>query len=265
MDTVTHNGITGTESCVDALPEFFQYVEIEISTACNLRCRYCPNSISDRGLVKNNRQMPTALFNRLIDELSEIGFAGEFHPHLYNEPLLDDRLSDLLQYVRKKLEGCKIALFTNGLLLTLDKYLELAACGVDSICVTRHQSADPPHIAAIFRHRENHGDDNVKLDYVQEGLDEEILFNRGGAIPLKEVYNITRRCTWPSYYLTINYKGDVLLCCNDYFGTFPIGNVMHHSIMEVWGKTCNKLLREHLSKDVSKINLCRKCMIGIVR
>jgi radical SAM protein with 4Fe4S-binding SPASM domain len=90
-------------------------------------------------------------------------------------------------------------------------------------------------------------------------------FNRGGAIPLKAVYNITRRCTWPSYYLTINFKGDVLLCCNDYFATFPIGNVMHHSIMEVWNKTWNKSLRACLSKDASKVSLCRKCMIGIVQ
>jgi radical SAM protein with 4Fe4S-binding SPASM domain len=265
MNTVTQKGITGTDGCVDALPEFFQFVEIEINTACNLRCRYCPNSISDRGLIKNNRKMPTALFHRLIDELSAIGFAGEFHPHLYNEPLLDDRLFDLLQYVRQKLESCKIALFTNGQLLTLEKYLQLVTCGVDSICVTRHQRADPPHIATILQHREKHGDDNVRLDYIREGLNGEVLFNRGGAIPLKEVLNITRRCTWPAFYLTINFKGDVLLCCNDYYSTFPIGNVTNNTIMEVWNKPYNKSLREYLSKDVSKVSLCRKCMIGIVQ
>ena len=115
------------------LPEFFQFVEIEISTACNLRCRYCPNSVSDRGLVKNNKQMPTALFHRLIDELAAIGFGGEFHPHFYNEPLLDERLPQLLQYVRNKLTRCKIALFTNGLYLTLEKYLELSKIPFENI------------------------------------------------------------------------------------------------------------------------------------
>lgn len=265
MDTVSNVFPRKTDGRGNALPEFFQFVEIEISTACNLRCRYCPNSVSDRGLIKNNRQMPTALFHRLIDELSEIGFAGEFHPHLYNEPLLDDRLPALLRYVRTKLKNCKIALFTNGLLLTLDKYLELAECGVNSICVTRHLPADPPHIKSIICHREKHGDDKVELDYIQEGLNGEVLFNRGGVIPLKEVFHITKRCTWPSYYLTINYRGDVLLCCNDYFATFPIGNVAKRSIMEIWKKTCNKSLRECLSNDVSKVGLCRKCMIGYIR
>jgi MoaA/NifB/PqqE/SkfB family radical SAM enzyme len=215
--------------------------------------------------MKNNRQMPAALFHKIVDELSEISFAGEFHPHLYNEPLLDDRLPALLRYVRAKLKNCKIALFTNGLLLTLEKYLELVACGVNSICVTRHLVAEPPHIHTIIGHRENHGDDNVELDYIKAGLSGEILFNRGGTIFLKEVFNVTQCCTWPAYYLTINFKGDVLLCCNDYFATFPIGNVMHHSIMEVWRKTCNQSLRECLSKDVSKVSLCRKCMIGIAQ
>ena len=265
MNTVTHKGTTGTEGCVDALPEFFQFVEIEISTACNLRCRYCPNSISDRGLIKNNRQMPTALFHRLIDELSEIGFAGEFHPHLYNEPLLDERLPQLLRYVRQKLKDCKIALFTNGLYLTLEKYLELERIGVNSVQVTRHLPTDPPHINEIIRYRNTHWPNELNLEYNRDGIDGQIVFNRGGIIPLKRIINKTRACVWPAYYLTINFKGDVLLCCNDYFVTFPVGNVRHHSIMEVWSMAYNKSLRACVSEDATKVSFCRKCMIGFVQ
>ncbi len=248
----------------ERLPEFFQFVEIETSTACNLRCRYCPNSISDRGLVKNNKQMPTALFKRIVDELAAIGFSGEFHPHLYNEPLLDARLPQLLQYVRDKLKDCKIALFTNGLYLTLAKYLELVQIGVNSICVTRHQSADPPHIEKIIHHRRVFGHNSLKFEYLREGLDKEILFNRGGLIPLKKIIHQTKTCTWPSYYLTINYKGDVLLCCNDYNASFPVGNVAYQSIMEIWRKSYNQKLRACIRTDAAKVKLCRDCKIGIV-
>jgi len=260
----TNSTVLRHQARQESLPEFFQFVEIETSTACNLRCRYCPNSISDRGLIKNNKQMPTALFYRLIDELAAIEFGGEFHPHFFNEPLLDERLPQLLEYVRNKLNRCKIALFTNGLFLTLEKYLELAHVGVNSISVTRHLSGDPPHIDEIMRYRQVHGDSGVTFDYIRDGLDKEILFNRGGLIPLKKIHHKTEACTWPAHYLTINFKGDVLLCCNDYHASFPVGNVVNQSIMAVWGKSFNKALRICISKDASKVPLCRRCMLGFV-
>ena len=264
MDILINRKGLGQHASEKDLPEFFQFVEIETSTACNLRCRYCPNSISDRGLVKNNKQMPTALFQRLVDELAAIGFAGEFHPHFYNEPLLDERLPLLLQYVRDKLNDCKIALFTNGLYLTLEKYLELVQIGVNSICVTRHLPTEPPHIHKILQHRRIEGEKGLKFDYIRDGLGKEILFNRAGLIPLKKVIHKTKTCTWPAHYLTINYKGDVLLCCNDYNASFPVGNVTNQSIMEVWRKSFNQSLRTCISQDATKVRLCRECMIGIV-
>jgi MoaA/NifB/PqqE/SkfB family radical SAM enzyme len=264
MEIATLNSLDETDGCANALPEFFQFVEIEISTACNLRCRYCPNSVSDRGLMKNNRQMPTALFQRLIDELAEIGFAGEFHPHLYNEPLLDKRLPQLLQYVRHKLKDCQIVLFTNGLYLTLEKYLELESVGVNKICATRHLPTDPPHIREIIQFTKTRRQNDLKIEYHQDGIQGQINFNRCGIIPLKRVINKTKACVWPYHFLTINYKGDVLLCCNDNYATFPVGNVVNCSIMDVWNKIYNKSLRKCISNDASIVSLCRKCMIGII-
>ena len=72
---------------IGKIPDQFAFIEIETCTACNLRCRYCPNSISDRGLLKNNRQMPESLFCRLVDELEDMGFERELHHHFYNKPL----------------------------------------------------------------------------------------------------------------------------------------------------------------------------------
>ena len=206
--------------------------------------------------------MPESLFYRLVDELSDMGFEGEFHPHFFNEPLLDERLPKLLSYVRRKLDRCRIFLFTNGLLLTVEKYQELARSGVNGIGITRHTPADPPHLNDIFAYRKRHGDDDIELNYNKTGVNGAIVFNRCGLIPLKKIVETGSVCTWPSYYLTINFKGDVLLCCNDYFASFPIGNVAKHSIQYVWGKSYNRTLRESLCKDTSKVDICLKCKVG---
>ena len=54
-----------------ALGDSFDQVHtiyIETLTACNLRCSYCPNSVYERGLMKNNEEMDTELFYKIIDE-----------------------------------------------------------------------------------------------------------------------------------------------------------------------------------------------------
>ena len=247
---------------IGKIPDQFAFVEIETSTACNLRCRYCPNSISDRGLLKNNRQMPESLFCRLVDELEDMGFEGELHPHFYNEPLLDQRLPHLLAYVRSKLPRCRICVFTNGVLLTLEKYMALASAGVNGIEITRHTPTDPSHIADILAYRSSNGDGGIELNYNKAGVDGAILFNRCGMIPLRRIVETGKGCTWPCHYLTINYRGDVLLCCNDYFASFPVGNVSESSIAQIWDKPYNRALRVQLCKDASKVAICRKCESG---
>ena len=74
----------------------FYNVEIEISSQCNFKCSYCPVSKFPRP----NGILPTETYKNVIDQLREIGYSGSIAPHLYNEPLLDSRLPDLMGYTR---------------------------------------------------------------------------------------------------------------------------------------------------------------------
>jgi 2-deoxy-scyllo-inosamine dehydrogenase (SAM-dependent) len=88
-----------------ALGDSFDQVHtlyIETLTACNLRCSYCPNSVYERGLIKNNQEMETKLFYKIIDELAELNWVGDIQPHSYGEPLLDGRLPSFCSYIREK-------------------------------------------------------------------------------------------------------------------------------------------------------------------
>ena len=38
---------------------------IDTITACNRRCSYCPNSMHDRGSIKNMKKMPAKLFYKI--------------------------------------------------------------------------------------------------------------------------------------------------------------------------------------------------------
>src|SRR4030042_666457 len=56
--------------------DMFNDIDIETTTLCNRRCSYCPNSIFDRSIKKNEKTMHTKLFKKIINDLKIIKFTG---------------------------------------------------------------------------------------------------------------------------------------------------------------------------------------------
>ena len=65
-------------------------VEIEINSQCNRKCKYCPNSISER---KHKGDMNFSLFLTIMKQLKEIKFEGRISFHFYGEPFLSKNLN----------------------------------------------------------------------------------------------------------------------------------------------------------------------------
>ena len=59
-------------------------VSIELSSVCNRRCRWCPQSVYQRPLG----ELPVELFRKIVDDLSADGFDVPMELHFFNEPLL---------------------------------------------------------------------------------------------------------------------------------------------------------------------------------
>ncbi len=94
--------------------DFFNDINIETATECNRQCEYCPNSLSDRSRPEGAFKMPISLYQSIIKQLAEIGFRGRISPHGYGEPLLDERLPDLVAYTHRLLPRGKIWIYSNG-------------------------------------------------------------------------------------------------------------------------------------------------------
>jgi radical SAM protein with 4Fe4S-binding SPASM domain len=255
----------------------FKVVEVETITACNLRCSYCPNSIYDRGLIRNKKLMKTSVYHKLIDELAELNFRGNLHPHFYGEPLLDKRLPSLITYTRKKLPSVNIQVFTNGKLLTLDSFKELVKKGVNKFVITQHLPTMTDNLKKVISYyKERYVKKNkkkIKIIYgkIESGTfllnDGKIerkfsLFNRGGIIKLNHVTHKKKTCNWPSIFLTIDYKGNVVLCCNDYHSSIKFGNIEKERLIDIWNKPYFKQLRDKLGQNTNVFPFCRKCKLG---
>lgn len=233
--------------------DFFSVVEVETITTCNRQCSYCPNSVFERGLLKNQKLMKEEVFYKIVDELGNLGFEGRFAPHFYCEPLLDKRLPKLLSYARKKLKKAKIWIFTNGDLLTLDRYKEISN-HIDVLYISRHSSI-PQKLKEVFADikKINNG---VKV-VVEEVSPNDSLFNRGGLIKVNNQMKL-KKCDLSG--VMIDYSGNVILCCNDYLSSCVLGNLKNQKIIDIWNSTNFKNIRRNLKKGVFDLDLCKKCV-----
>jgi len=242
--------------------DFFVSVEIEINTSCNRRCSHCPNSIFDRGLIQNEKLMPIELFHKIIDELAEIGFSGRISPHFYGEPLLDARIVDFLNYMRKKLPNSQILVFTNGDFLTSGKYRELVHAGVTAFVVSQHGSEMPAAVKDLYSHFEYPRQLPAPV-YYQVYDRAMLLYNRGGLIKVSTPRSVPN-CGLDNYScVVIDYDGNVVLCCNDYLSTVTFGNVREKKLLEIWRGERYRAVREEIRKLNFTLPLCRRCIEDI--
>src|SRR3990167_250292 len=89
--------------------KFPRHIFLETTSACNLKCEYCPRE-------QITKHMDFLLFQMVIDEASTYG-ARSFSLHLFGEPLLYPRILDAIDYIKRKNKRHTVLLTTNGTLL----------------------------------------------------------------------------------------------------------------------------------------------------
>lgn len=233
-------------------------IMIETMSVCNLRCEYCPNSLTERSSLKNNKKLDEKYFYKLIDELSRINYKGCICPSSYNEPLLDERLVSLITYVSEKLPSARIMLYTNGELLDEKRYEELVNAGVDQFVITNHTGIENKQVEKIIENKKN--SDKTVITYHRHGLAS--YSNRGGSIKkFRQKIRIKRfiYCSNPLTMVTIDYNGDVLMCCDDYYGEVKFGNIKNDNLVDIWTKPDYQKVRRNIIRELSKIPICQRC------
>jgi len=227
-------------------------VDIEINSFCNRKCKYCPNYNYEREKAFLNEK----LFYKIIYELKNIGFKGKICFNMFNEPLLDLRICKFIKHIRNELPSTFIYLNTNGDFLNLSLWKELRASGLDWANVTQYDGKINANIQRLFDELNSEEKKHIGAHLLQH------INNRAGLVnnncnrelPLKEY------CPYPFDHLTVNYKGKIALCCNDYFGSVEIADVRDKNISEIWRSKIFKLYRRKLALgDRNGLRLCDKC------
>lgn len=234
----------------------FKQVLIETRTDCNNHCPFCPHAFNKKplGIMKWD------CYTHIIDQLCEIGYNGRVALMLSNEPLLDDRLHDMIEYAKKQSQRLFLDITTNGKLLTIEKIDELFKVGLDNININdyrgdrdRFPDKWSSNIKPIF---EAYGN-NPKVSFKRRMFTEQ-LPNYAGNIPQDFNESDFGFCNYPFRKLTIAYTGDVLLCCDDFMYDTKFGNVMTDNLVDCWNSLEYNKIRLSLLAN-KRINICKRC------
>ncbi|MFW6231368.1 MAG: SPASM domain-containing protein, partial [Nanoarchaeota archaeon] len=120
--------------------------------------------------------------------------------------------------------------------------------------ITLHDDRKKKAIQNILK--QAHAENKV---FLREHIEESILSTRGGLISVKHPEQ-KHFCVVPFTEMTIDHRGNVRLCSDDFFSTMVFGTIKEKSVLDIWNQETFSQLRRDIRKGKSLPLICRKCM-----
>jgi len=257
----------------------FTTIALEIGAQCNRKCWFCPNATNKRP----DEMMDPALLKKVSEELAFLKYSGRIVLYIYNEPFKNPHLIDIIAMFRKEVPRSTIMVATNAdyvreygqlqslfdsglnqlqinIYTNMQRYRELVALmkQVDAEEGNIYSNTSPKK---RFFAIEQKFDRKITPESPKVGRFE--LSNRSGNVPSLPVVEepLPKMCVRPFRSMQVNWKGEVILCCNDYHADVLCGDVTAESVDSVWynSKILRKFRKKLLRKNRTKLKLCKSC------
>ena len=235
-------------------------IQVELTEGCNRGCGFC----GLRGMRKTGKEpfyfMTKETVTRIVDEIVRVGWKSRIIFSMHGEPSLNKNWLNIIRMFRKHLPSAVLSVMTNGYGIVnsdadMDTVLsKISKSGLNDLIIDMYTPNDDGHQIKDFCENKN-----IKYQILDKGVplyssshtsfrilfnppiqtDEGAAINRhlcnhcGAAAPLDFSYD-GKRCARPFREMTFRYDGSVALCCNDFRGQYPIGNINERDIDDIW-------------------------------
>jgi len=259
---IIYRFLMGLYEDFEAKRKIFDTICIQTYVGCNYNCPFCPANkpkLNLYGGALQGAKMEMGLYKFIVGQLSELKFRGRISLAAMNEPLMDERIVELVSLIRKKCPLSFIFIQTNGSLLNKDLAIELVKAGIDEIYVNDYtkNSVILDRLLGILSDRK----DERHFTFEKRSFKEK-LSNRAGNIQLYDCLreSIKLPCVKPFRQMFITYNGQTILCCQDWQFTQIMGDSSKERLLDIWFNGNYRRIRQDL-KDSNRANnsLCAKC------
>lgn len=239
-------------------------IQIELNEGCNLGCNFC----GLRGMRENGtkpwKRMKRDTAQRIIEEIKRVGWHSRIIFSMHGEPTLNPNVVKIIAMFRKALPTTVMSMMSNGYGIVhgfgdisteqtiSERVGKLMGAGLNDLIIDYYSAKGDAktiedalkgsefkieHLAPkvpLYSPRAGHFRVLFNPPIQKEGAINRHLCNHCGAAgPLDMSYQ-GKRCARPFRELSIRYDGSVAICCNDFRGEYPIGNIMDQSIEDIW-------------------------------
>jgi radical SAM protein with 4Fe4S-binding SPASM domain len=266
--------------------DYVSIVEIENSSFCNRKCSYCINYHIDR--FSKNEIMEEVMYQKIINELSDIEYGGMVTFHRYNEPFFSQNqmILERIAYAREKLPKANLVTSTNSDYIDESYLKKIQKAGLDSLYMQCHTenyatTSDEDICNAIYKINERIGllkgkmqVDNKKYIYHTIGSGFHSLtiqarnftdtgFSRGEIVDNVKKEIVNGCCYQPLISMTIDYNGNVTVCSNtvsyyDKHKEYVLGNVGKTTLDTIYCSDKAKYFRAKLLRG-EREPICKHC------
>ena len=209
--------------------------------------------------------MDENLFKFIIEQLNILNYSGYLSLFSNNEPLLDGRIFDFIDYAKSRLPNATHALYTNGTLLDKEKFLRLIK-SLDMLIIDNYNDN-----FQLMLNLQKILDSDIPKDFpckveISMRKKNQILNTRGSKAPNrineKNKFDAYSACNLPFSQLIIRPDGTLGKCCNDPLSDMILGDLKNESLVEAWyGKNYQELRKEMYYNGRHRISGCEHCDI----
>lgn len=259
----------------------FKNVYVEITKACNLKCKFCPSQYNN-----SHKYLSFDEFKHIIDEIKD--YTNGIYLHVLGEPLLHPELFDFIDYASKYL---KVSLTTNGHLIK-KHYLRLAnsplyVLNISLQSLIHSNNAEIEEyfkmLDLLIKERKNKlpihlriwndkGDNTTSK--LNNKLDELIKKYHFAEYPYVNI-SVAEEFDWPNItdednlincsclggksQMGILVNGDITICCLDYLGHTKLGNIYESKFSDILNNEQYQNVLKGWNDLRPYFDLCKKC------
>lgn len=267
-------------------------VDIELSSACNLKCPMCYTITDEFKKNVSIQLMDMELFKKVVDEIA--GKVTAVRLSLRGEPTLHPEFIKCIRYC-KDMGIQEVSFLTNSSKLNKEYFIQVAKAGADWITISidgigkQYENIRRPlkfeetlkKIKDIceIKKKNNWNKPVIKVQGIWPSIRDNpseyynifapyadlVAFN-----PLIDyldqdediVYEEDFICPQMYQRLVIGSDGQALLCSNDEEGRYILGDAAADSIYDIWhGERLNKARELHRNGQFKEMEVCRKCYL----
>lgn len=275
------------------------HVDLELSSACNLKCPMCPTVTEMYKTTVDLMLMKVDLFKKVVDEIAAHGVYS-IRLSWVGEATMHKQFIECAKYAKAK--GIKeTSTLTNGYKLIDTKFCDqiveaeidwitVSVDGVDKVYEDIRKPITFEDIQLGLKNlkeaRERAGKlkPGIKIQGVWPAVKQnadryleiftpltDMIFTNPlidyhhNDKDIEYVPNFT--CYQPFQRLVIRSNGEAVMCSNDDMGQVVIGDAKTQTVREIWhGPAMNQIRKDHIEhKAIEKTEVCRRCYVPRVR